>query len=63
MLRVGIWDFKGEQDNLCGDEKADIYKTNVCQARQRQRDTERSFYKQPLLGPSLSTHLIHTNLW
>ena len=22
MLRVGVWDFKGEQDNLCGDEKS-----------------------------------------
>ena len=62
MLRVGIWDFKGEQDNLCGDEKADVYKTNVCQTRQRQRDTERSFYKQTLLGPSLSTRLVHTIL-
>ena len=60
MLRVGVWDFKGEQDNLCGDEKANVYKTNVCQARQRQWDTERSFYKQTLLGSSLSARLVHT---
>ena len=51
---------KGSKTIYVEMKKANAYKTNFCQARQRQWDTERSFYKQTLLGPSLSTRLVHT---
>ena len=35
-----VWDFKGEEGNSLGDDKANIWQTHVCCSTQKQWDLE-----------------------
>ena len=61
MLRVGDWDFKGEQDNLCGDEKANVYKTNVAETMGYRKELLQTHFARSL--PVYTPSSYYSYLW
>ena len=58
MLRVVVWDFKGEKGNSQGGGKANVWYTSVCHSLQRQWDMGRTLTQWVLLSSSLFTIIV-----
>ena len=59
MLGVVVWDFKGEEDSLHGDEKANVDKQMFAGPSINNEPHERTLIKMGLLVPSCLPRLVY----